>query len=52
MLGVQAIGNTVDDLRPDPFQYNSIGRDFEYIRHGNQSLLSEINLMTGEITQQ
>lgn len=48
--GIQATGNTAKDLRPEPYKYKSIGRDFEYVRHGTQSLLAGINLLTGEIT--
>src|SRR5450756_2388848 len=48
--GIQAIGNTVEDLRPEPYRHSSIGRDYEYVRHGTQSLLAGINLMTGEIS--
>jgi transposase/uncharacterized protein YqgV (UPF0045/DUF77 family) len=47
--GIQAIENTVTDLSPEPYLHTSIGRDYEYIRHGTQSLLAGINLMTGEI---
>jgi transposase len=48
--GIQATGNTVEDLRPEPYRYKSIGRDSEYIRHGTQSLLAGIDLLTGRIT--
>lgn len=47
--GIQAIGNTVEDLRPEPYRYKGVGRDYEYVRHGTQSLLAGINLLTGEI---
>lgn len=48
--GMQATGNTSGDLRPEPYRYKGIGRDFEYVRHGTQSLLAGIDLITGEIT--
>lgn len=48
--GIQAIGNTVKDLRPEPYRYKGIGRDFEYVRYGTQSLLAGIDLVTGKIT--
>lgn len=47
--GIQAIENTVKDRRPELFLHAAVGRDYEYIRHGTQSLLAGINLMTGEI---
>lgn len=48
--GIQATGNTSGDLRPEPYKYKGIDRDFEYVRHGTQSLLAGIDLITGEIT--
>jgi len=47
--GIQAIGNTVDDLRPEPYKHPSVGRDYEYKRHGTLSLLAGINLISGEV---
>lgn len=47
--GIQAIENTVADLPPIPGRYHSIGRDYEYIRHGTVSLLAGMDLITGEI---
>jgi transposase len=48
--GIQAIENTAPDLNPQPYLYKSIGRDYEYKRHGTVSLLAGVNLETGEIT--
>jgi transposase len=47
--GIQAIGNTVEDLPPVPGEYSTIGRDPEYKRHGTLSLLAGIDLVTGEV---
>ena len=47
--GIQAIGNTADDLPPVPGEHPAIGRDSEYKRHGTLSLLAGIDLVTGEV---
>jgi len=47
--GIQAIENTVADLPPVPGKQVSVGRDYEYIRHGTLSLLAGIDLLSGEI---
>ena len=41
--GVQAIGNTVVDRRPNS-EHSCIGRYYEYKRHGTLSLLAAIDL--------
>jgi len=45
--GIQAISNTVDDLRPTPDK-GVVYRDYEYKRLGTLSLLAAIDLLTGE----
>ena len=45
--GIQAIGTTSDDLKPDK-NHSSINRDYEYKRYGTVSLLAGIDLQTGE----
>ena len=46
--GIQAIGNTRDDLKPT-LKHGFVGRDSEYKRLGTVSLLAGMDLMTGEI---
>lgn len=46
--GIQAIGNTTDDLMPTS-EHGFVGRDSEYRRLGTVSLLAGMDLMTGEI---
>jgi transposase len=46
--GIQAIGNTRDDLKPT-MKHGFVGRDSEYRRLGTVSLLAGMDLMTGEI---
>ena len=46
--GIQAIGNTADDL-PMTAQHGFIGRDSEYRRLGTVSLLAGMDLGSGEI---
>lgn len=46
--GIQAIGNTTDDLRPS-MKHGFVGRDSEYKRYGTVSLLAGMDLMSGEI---
>lgn len=45
--GIQAISNTVPDLRPTP-EHGEVYRDAEYKRLGTLSLLAGIDLLTGE----
>lgn len=47
--GIQAIGNTAEDLPPVPGEHATIRRDSEYKRHGTLSLLAGIDLVTGEV---
>ncbi len=47
--GVQAIGLTAPDLPPVPGKAVSIGRDYEYVRHGTVSILAGIDLHSGHI---
>lgn len=47
--GVQAIGVTAPDLPPVPGRHSSVGRDYEYVRHGTLSILAALDLHTGEI---
>ena len=47
--GIQAIGNIAADLAPEPGQYPSWGRDYEYKRHGTVSLLAGIDLYDGKV---
>ncbi len=46
---IQAIGNTVPDLPPQPGTYATFARDHEYQRHGTLSLLAGIDLLTGRV---
>jgi transposase len=47
--GIQAISNTAPDLPPKPGKHASVGRDYEYKRHGTLSLLAGIDLLTGKV---
>jgi transposase len=47
--GIQAIQNTAPDLPPIPGKHAAIGRDHEYIRQGTVSLLTGIDLLSGEV---
>lgn len=47
--GVQAIGLTAPDLPPVPGKASTIGRDYEYVRHGTVSILAGIDLHSGHI---
>lgn len=47
--GIQAIQNVAPDLPPIPGKHPSIGRDYEYKRHGVVSLLAAIDLLSGYI---
>jgi transposase len=50
--GVQAIGLTAPDLPPVPGKAPSVGRDYEYVRHGTVSILAGIDLHTGHLFAQ
>lgn len=47
--GVQALGLTAPDLPPSPGKHQTIGRDYEYVRHGTVSILAALDLHTGGI---
>ena len=47
--GVQAIGLTAPDLPPVPGKAATVGRDYEYVRHGTVSILAGIDLHSGHI---
>jgi transposase len=47
--GVQAIENTAPDLPPKPGQYPTVGRDYEYKRHGTLSILASLDLHDGHV---
>jgi transposase len=47
--GVQAIGLTAPDLPPVPGKASTVGRDYEYVRHGTVSILAGIDLHSGHI---
>ena len=49
--GIQALSSVSPDLSPVPHKHPSVGRDYEYIRHGTVSLLAGIDLHTGHIFQ-
>jgi transposase len=47
--GIQAISNTAPDLPPVPGRHPTLGRDYEYKRHGTVSLLAAIDLVSGQV---
>ena len=47
MTGIQALERTMPDLAMKPGR--KAKREFEYIRHGTQSLIASFNVATGEI---
>jgi hypothetical protein len=47
--GVQALGLTAPDLPPMPGKATTVGRDYEYVRHGTVSILAGIDLHSGHI---
>jgi transposase len=48
--GIQAIGHlAAPDLEPRPGKHKTIGRDYEYKRHGTVSLMAGIDLLTGHV---
>lgn len=47
--GVQAIGLTAPDLPPRPGKAPTVGRDYEYVRHGTVSILAGIDLHSGHV---
>jgi transposase len=47
--GIQALATTAPDLPPVLGKHASIGRDYEYVRHGTLSILAALDLHTGTI---
>ena len=47
MTGIQALERTMPDIPMKPGRI--VKREFEYIRHGTQSLIASFNVATGEI---
>ena len=47
--GIQAIGLTAPDLPPVPGKAPTVGRDYEYVRHGTVSILAGIDLHSGHV---
>lgn len=47
--GIQALATTAPDLPPVPGKHASMGRDYEYVRHGTLSILAALDLHTGTI---
>ena len=48
--GVQAIGNTAEDLPPVAGKYPTTARDHHYIRFGTWSILAALDLHNGHVT--
>jgi hypothetical protein len=49
MTGIQALERTMPNLDMKPGRCEKV--EFEYIRHGTQSLLASLNVTTGQIDQ-
>lgn len=47
--GIQAIATTALDLPPVPGRHATVGRDYEYKRHGTLTLMAGLDLVTGHI---
>jgi len=47
--GVQAIANTAPDVPPVPGKHPTVGRDYEYVRHGTLSILASLDLHDGHV---
>jgi hypothetical protein len=47
MTGIQALERTMPDIPMKPER--SVKREFEYIRHGTQTLIASFNVATGAI---
>ena len=47
--GVQALSTTGADLPPVAGKHASVGRDYEYVRHGTLSIIAALDLHTGQI---
>ena len=49
MTGIQALKRTMPDLDMKPGRCEKV--EFEYIRHGTQTLIASLNVATGQIDQ-
>jgi hypothetical protein len=49
MTGIQALERTMPDLDMKPGRCEKV--EFEYIRHGTQTLIASLNVATGQIDQ-
>ena len=47
--GIQAIGAVAPDLPPAPGRHPTVGRDYEYRRHGTLTLMAGLDLLTGHV---
>ena len=47
--GVQALATTAADLPPTLGKHPSVGRDYEYVRHGTVSILAAVDLHDGHV---
>ncbi len=47
--GIQAIGTTVPDRPPAPGRHATVGRDYEYKRHGMLTLMAGLDVLTGHV---
>ena len=47
--GIQAIAPTAPDLPPVPGRHATVGRDYEYKRHGTLTLMAGLDLLSGHI---
>lgn len=47
--GIQAIERTAPDLPPVPGRHATVGRDYEYKRHGTLTLMAGLDLLDGHI---
>lgn len=47
--GIQAIGSRAPDLPPVPGRHPTLGRDYEYRRHGTLTLMAGLDLLTGHV---
>jgi len=47
--GIQAIATTAPDLPPIPGRHATVGRDYEYKRHGTLTLMAGLDLVSGHI---
>jgi hypothetical protein len=47
--GIQAVATTAPDRPPVPGSHPTISRDHEYKRHGTETLMAGIDLLTGQV---